>query len=334
MGSARAIYFTGPRSVDVRPEELGSPEADQIYVESELIGISHGSERIVYTGAAPTENTGETLSSLSGRLEYPLKYGYMNVGLTSDGRRLFAFFPHQDRFYCRESECLELPSSLDPENAIFLASMETALSIVHDAAPRLGERVMVCGQGVVGLLTAELLLEAGCRTVIAVEPSERRRAISGSLGCTPVAPEDARSCVAELTNGRGVDIAINLSADERALQLCLSSAADEGTVIEASWYGNRSVELSLGTDFHRRRLDIRSSQVSVLRGQLTPRWSKERRFDLVIELLERHKPKRYITHRFPLSDAGAAFELLEDYTDEVLQIVLDPSDRAVQKESR
>jgi 2-desacetyl-2-hydroxyethyl bacteriochlorophyllide A dehydrogenase len=324
MAEARAVYFTAPRSVEVRAEPVSGPDSGEVGLTSELIGISHGTERVIYDGSAPAEDSGETLSALQGSLSYPLKYGYMNVARAADGRRFFAFYPHQDRFSCSIEECISLPDELAAENAIFLPSMETAVSIVHDAAPRLGEAALVFGQGIVGLLTAQLLLRAGCSTVTAVEPSPHRREASRALGCAVVEPHEAAERVSSYTNGRGADIAVNLSADQSALQLALSAVADEGTVVEASWYGERAVSLSLGTDFHRRRLALKSSQVSQVPTALRARWSKRRRFDLVLSLLEELQPKRYITHRYPLSKAAEAFALLDEGPDDVMQIVLDP----------
>ena len=39
---------------------------------------------------------------------------------------------------------------IDPEDAVYLPAVETALSLVHDVHPRIGESVAVFGQGMIG----------------------------------------------------------------------------------------------------------------------------------------------------------------------------------------
>ena len=96
---ARALYFTEPRKVELREETLQG-RANQVLVRSRLIGISHGTEMLAFRGQLPQEMEADaSLPSLTGTLAYPLKYGYINVGQTEEGRRVFAFYPHQDLFF-------------------------------------------------------------------------------------------------------------------------------------------------------------------------------------------------------------------------------------------
>src|SRR5690606_39117716 len=63
------------------------------------------------------------------------------------------------------------------------------------------------------------------------------------------------------------DVVIDTRGSQDGLQLAVDTAATEGEVIEASWFGDRPVTLRLGAAFHSRRLAIRSSQV----GMVSPR---------------------------------------------------------------
>jgi threonine dehydrogenase-like Zn-dependent dehydrogenase len=322
---ARALYFTAPGTVEIRKEDC-RPVGGQVLVRSRLIGISHGTEMLAFRGQIPQGLEADTtLDSLSGTLKYPLKYGYINTGETESGRRVFAFHPHQDLFFAEPQQLVELPSELDFADAVFLANMETALGIVHDANPRFGECVLLVGQGVVGLLTAEILMRGGTGKVITVEPYAKRRQASEAVGCVALRPgAQLRQQILDHTDGRGADVAINVSASAEGLQLAIDNLAFEGVVIEASWYGSRQVSLDLGRDFHRKRLMLRSSQVSRIDPALTGRWDKARRLDRVLELLQAIRPSRYITHRFALGRAQEAFELLEKHPQRSIQIVLEP----------
>lgn len=323
---ARAVYFVEPGAVEVRDVEL-QPKPGEVLVESELIGISHGTEMLIFNGDIPRGLPADSsLDALSGDLEYPLKYGYINVGRREDGERVFAFYPHQNRFYARSEELTVLPEDLEAADAVFLANMETALNIVHDAHPLFGETVLIVGQGVVGLLTAAVLTHTRAVDVLAIEPCEKRREASAALGCLTFDPEqpDLASLIRDRTDGRGVDIAVNVCSSGSGLQLAIDSLAFSGTVLEASWYGSREVTLGLGTSFHRKRLTIRSSQVSTISPGLRGRWDKRRRIDVVMDLLRRIRPSRYITHRMSLEQAQEAFDLLREKPEETLQIVLEP----------
>jgi 2-desacetyl-2-hydroxyethyl bacteriochlorophyllide A dehydrogenase len=220
---------------------------------------------------------------------------------------------------------IRLPKTLPAERGVFAANLETAATVVLDAHPRLEEAVLVAGQGVVGLLVTMLLKRAGARPVIAVDLHQRRRDAAIRAGADhALAPSDELVArVLELTGGRGVDVAVEASGSPAALQSCIETAAFGGTVVVASWYGSREVTLALGGAFHRRRLRLVSSQVSTLDPTLSPRWSRERRTDLVRTMLTELPLEDLITHRFAFSAAASAYELLETKPEECLQVVLD-----------
>jgi hypothetical protein len=69
------------------------------------------------------------------------------------------------------------------------------------------------------------------------------------------------------------------------LRTALALAGDEATIVELSWYGDRTVELPLGEAFHARRLTLRSSQVGGLPLAQRARWTYARRMALALSLL-------------------------------------------------
>jgi threonine dehydrogenase-like Zn-dependent dehydrogenase len=323
---ARALWFTKPGRVELREEQL-EMETGKIMVESKLQAISHGTEMLLFGGEMPEGiEADETLKPLGGRLQYPIKYGYINTGLTRTGEKVFAFFPHQDIFFVDECDLIFLPQDISFDDAVFLAHMETAVSIIQDASIVFGDTILVLGQGTVGLLIAELLLTASMGKVLTVDRFESKIKMSRKLGCTAFSSEDPKLIdkIYELTQNRGVDRIINVSGSSRALQLGIDTAAFEGTIVEASWYGNRKVTLDLGTGFHRKRLRLNSSQVSRISPLLTGSWDKKRRIRFAIELLQQMKPAKYITHRFSMDRASNAYELIYTHPEQQLQVVLEP----------
>jgi threonine dehydrogenase-like Zn-dependent dehydrogenase len=201
--------------------------------------------------------------------------------------------------------------------------METAVNFVQDGAPLLGERVLVLGQGVVGLLTAALLAEFPLEALITADHYALRRENSPvpRASLDPLAgdfPEKARQLLPH-----GADLSYELTGSPEALNQALAHTAFSGRVVIGSWYGEKRAPLDLGGSFHRSRIRLISSQVSTLAPELTGRWDKPRRFDTAWKALERIRPEKWITHRFPLEEAGQAYRLLDENAQATIQIVLD-----------
>jgi 2-desacetyl-2-hydroxyethyl bacteriochlorophyllide A dehydrogenase len=209
---------------------------------------------------------------------------------------------------------VRLPDALEPLLGVFLANVETAVNVVIDAAPRLGERVAVFGQGVVGLLITQLLRRTGVSQIVVVEPMAQRRDLALAVGAD-VALEPG-SALSE------VDLAIEASGNAAALDAALESVAFGGTVVVCSWYGTKTVPLTLGGAFHRRRLRIVSSQVSTIDAALQPRWTHRRRLELATQLLPRLELSSLVTHRFAIDRAAEAYALVDAHADQTVQVVL------------
>jgi 2-desacetyl-2-hydroxyethyl bacteriochlorophyllide A dehydrogenase len=330
--TAQAIWFSAPRSVEIRAEAVAPPSQGELRVAAVNSAISHGTELLVYRGQVPAGITLD-LPTLAGDYTFPIKYGYACVGRVIDvgpeaggfahGDTIFCLHPHQSHFVIPSHLALRLPDELDPALGGFFANVETALGIVHDAGLRLGETALICGQGVVGLLTAQLLRKAGAGLLIAVEPNLQRAALARTLGVDVVlAPGPSLAAqVRELTAGRGVDLAIEVSGAPAALQSAIDCTAIEGTVVAASWYGTKPVSLELGGHFHRGRIRLRSSQVGRLAPELGPRWNTARRSATVLGLLPQLRLIELISHRFPLSAAADAYALVDSGAAEVVQVV-------------
>jgi len=123
------------------------------------------------------------ISSLRGGFKYPLAYGYANVGTVQEtgkdvdrswqGKLVFSFQPHSSHYVCPPDSLTIIPSTLPSETACFLPNMETAVNLVQDGAPALGERVLVLGQGIVGLFTTSLLSEFPLDALVIVDRREQ-----------------------------------------------------------------------------------------------------------------------------------------------------------------
>lgn len=150
-----------------------------------------------------------------------------NVSVSSVGSLAFAFAPHASMAIVDASSSQLVPAGIDAANATFLPAAETAISIVHDAHPRIGETVYVFGCGVIGLLVVAALRRLGLR-IEALDPDPVRRGLALTLGASTVhTPHSAPK--------RAADLAIECSGNPAALQGAIDGVMDSGRVVLASW---------------------------------------------------------------------------------------------------
>ena len=315
--SARAVTFVAPRRVELRPVDVAPPTDGQVLVRTAFSGISAGTELLAYRGELDADLAlDEAISSLSGSFRYPFQYGYSCVGRVErsaagipEGALVFVFHAHQDVLVADATDVVRLPA-VEPRVATLFPLVETALQVCLDAGPVLEQPVAVIGLGAVGLLTATLLHRAGAR-VVASEPLGWRRDIATGLGVRTVHPDQLAATLTDETGGDGVPLVVEVSGQPDALADSLPLLAHEGTALVASWYGTKPVPLPLGAEFHRRRLTLRSTQVSTIPAALSSRWDVARRREAALRLLTELPLGRLATHDFAIDDAAEAYAAVD-----------------------
>jgi threonine dehydrogenase-like Zn-dependent dehydrogenase len=131
------------------------------------------------------------------------------------------------------------------------------------------------------------------------------------LDAAAVADGGHVAAVGELTGGRGVSLVVEASGRPEALADELALLAHEGTALVCSWYGTKPVALPLGAEFHRRRLTIRSTQVSTIPSKLASRWDRQRRREAARALLSELPLEPLATHEFPFDRAPEAYAAVD-----------------------
>jgi 2-desacetyl-2-hydroxyethyl bacteriochlorophyllide A dehydrogenase len=326
---ARALQFTAPGRVDLVSVDLPAPGPSELVIRTAYSGISGGTEMLAYRGELDTTVAlDETIGSLSGTFSYPFQYGYSCVGWVEHGTRsvpvgslVFAFHPHQDRLLVAESDVVPLDQHADPRLMTLFPLVETALQLTIDAGSVFGEVVVIMGLGAVGLLTALLLRRAGA-TVFASEPRVWRRDIAASLGVTALPLNALEQTVRDVTSGQGTGLIVELSGVPAALDTALSLLSHEGTVLVGSWYGGKPVSLRLGAEFHRRRLTIRSSQVSTIPAGMRHRWDIARRRATARQLLNELPLPAVATTEYEFTDAANAYAAVDRGEPGLLHVAL------------
>lgn len=341
---ALQLWFTKPGHVEIREQRLPSLEPGQIRVKSVCSAISAGTEMLVYRGQLPADiMLDASLTALRQQTTYPLQYGYACVGSVEQvgagvdaawlNTRVFSFQPHASHFIATADQLLALPDDIEPEAAVFLANMETAVNLVLDGSPALGENVAVLGLGIVGLLLSSVLARFPLAQLLALDEISKRRNYAEWLGVhrafDPKSDEqiaalkDALRLPVDLsaTPSSGADLIYEVSGTPAALNLAIELCSYSGRIVIGSWYGSKAAPVHLGGVAHRNRIKFISSQVSSIAPELSGRWDKARRFQQAWQMIRQVKPQALISHRTPIDQAADIYKLLDQAPEQVLQAI-------------
>jgi threonine dehydrogenase-like Zn-dependent dehydrogenase len=189
---------------------------------------------------------------------------------------VFCLHPHQDYFNAPAEALTPIPDGIPARRATLAANMQTALNALWDSGAGPGDRVLVVGAGVVGLLVASLAAQLPGAEVTAFDPDQSRRPLVEALGAAYARPPDAPA---------DADVVFHTSATSAGLDTAIKCAGFEATIVDMSWYGDKPVTVNLGGAFHSRRLRLVSSQVGAVAASRRARWDHRRRNELALRLL-------------------------------------------------
>ncbi len=305
-----ALWYAEAGVADLRPA-AAVPAPGQALVRMLWSGLSRGTERLVFNGLVPASEYERMRAPLQeGAFPFPVKYGYCAVGVveaaeTPDlvGRNVFCLHPHQTRFAAPLAMLTPLPAHLPPRRAVLAANMETALNALWDSGAGPGDRIVVVGAGLVGLLVAYLAAGLPGADVTVVDLDASRRAIAESFGARFATPADFGA-------PGDADVVFHASASAPGLGVALGAAGLEARVVELSWYGEGDVAAPLGGAFHSRRLTLVSSQVGHVAPTRRPRWTYARRLGKALELLADARLEALITQDVSFEDLPEALPRL------------------------
>ena len=280
---ARSLWYAKKGVAELRTSRLTPPALGEACVRTLFSGISRGTERLVFEGSIGQGEWERMRCPMQeGAFPFPVKYGYCATGVVEDGpsdlagRHVFCLHPHQDFFNVPIAALAPIPDDVPVRRATLAANMETALNAVWDSGAGPGDRIVVVGAGVVGLLVASLAARLPGATVTAVDTDESRRPVVEALGAGFARPEHAPA---------DADVVFHASASGAGLNTAIACAGLEAAIVEMSWYGSKPVQVELGGAFHSRRLKLVSSQVGMVSPGRRTRWDYRRRLEAALRLL-------------------------------------------------
>lgn len=277
-----------------------------------------------------------TAQKVAAKLDKPIPLGYSLAGRVLEAGPEAGGFAVGDRVACAgagmanhaevnavpRNLCVRIPDAVSDEQASFVTLGAIAMQGVRQAAPSLGERVVVIGLGLIGLLSVQLLKANGCR-VLGVDPDAGRAALARDLGADIAVTDGLEAAAEQFTDGVGAD-AVIVAASSKSSAL-INQAGEisrmKGRVVVVGLVG-----MALDRDvFYRRELDLKLS-MSYGPGRHDPeyelagrdyplpyvRWTEARNMESFLHLVAegRVTPERLISHRFAISDAGDAYDLM------------------------
>lgn len=282
-----------------------------------------------------TDGVMPTVEAVFNKLDEPMVLGYCNAGTVVEatgigsgamgfavGDRVASNGPHAEFVSVPRNLCAKIPEGVSDEEAAFTVLGSIALQGVRLAMPTLGERFMVFGLGLVGLLTVQFLRASGC-PVLAVDVSDERLRLAEGFGAETVnaaSGADPASAAMAWTGGNGVDgvlIAASAKGDEivhQAAQACRKRGRIVlvGVVdlhLRRSDFYEKELTFQVSCSYGPGRYDEKYEQG----GQDYPfgfvRWTEQRNFEAVLEAMRsgQLRVKELITHRIPLNSASEAY---------------------------
>lgn len=341
----RLVRFAAPRKAEVVDVEDQAMAPREVRLTTLWSGISAGTELTAFRGTNPyLSNRWDADRRLFVAGEpthtYPLDgWGYEEVGRVTEvgydvdpalvGALVWGTWGHRSSAVRGVDWVLPrlMPEGSRDVVGVFAKIGAIALNGVLDADVHVGETVVVFGAGVPGQIAAQLARLNGARVVV-VDLLAGRRELAARLGAAHVldpATDDVAERVRELTDGRGADVAIEISGSHQALHEAVRSVAYSSRVVAAGFFQGGATPVRLGEEFHHNRVTVVGSQISGVAPALQHRWDEIRMSRTVLEL-EREgllALEPLITHRVPAEDAPHAFEMLDGAPEDVLQVVLD-----------
>jgi polar amino acid transport system substrate-binding protein len=287
---------------------------------------------------ARTEGLLQTLGAVRDKLAASQALGYSASGIVVEAGNDVAEFSAGDRVACAgvgfashaeaisvpKNLCVHLPPRVDFEEGAFGTLGAIALQGVRLAEPTLGEAVVVIGLGLLGQLTVQLLKANGCR-VFGIDLDPDRVGLANELGAEAgcVADKKSQKAVGEWTRGRGADAVLITAATDsnQPLELAGEISRLKGRVVVVGTTGlevprqsfyTRELALKISMSYGPGRYDPAYEE----RGQDYPfgyvRWTEQRNIEAFLDLVASGQINvaRLITHRFPVEDAGRAYELI------------------------
>lgn len=279
-----------------------------------------------------TEGFKPTMQAVFNKLGTPLPLGYCNAGRViavgdgvhgfSIGDRVASNGPHAEYVCIPKHLAAHIPDNVTDEQATFTVIGSIGLQGIRLCAPTLGETIVVVGLGLIGLITAELLLANGCR-VIGIDLDAAKVALAEKKGIIAINPgngTDPVKTILDLTDNIGSDGVI-ITASAKTDEIIAQSAKmsrKRGRIIlvgvvglnisRADFY-EKELTFQVSCSYGPGRYDDSYEKDGVDYPLPFVRWTEQRNFKAILDMIStaRLNVSSLITERVPLAEFGTIY---------------------------
>jgi predicted dehydrogenase/threonine dehydrogenase-like Zn-dependent dehydrogenase len=306
--------------------------------EKSLVGKARSRPDLVkqMIDKARREGLANTVQAAFNRLDQPMALGYSSAGtIVALGENMQGFIlgqrvacagggyaVHAEYNVVPRNLLTPLPENVDFESAAFTTLGAIALHGFRLAEPQIGESVAIIGMGLLGLLAAQIATAAGCN-VLGIDIDPARLSLASSLGLRAVPRVEAVDSCSAFTSNRGFDV-ILICADTSSndpVELAGAIARDRARVVATGAVGltfprkvyyEKEISFINSRSYGPGRYDLNYEE----QGNDYPpgyvRWTEGRNFEAVLDLMAKGQlqVKPLVTHRFDISEAAQAYEVI------------------------
>lgn len=261
-----------------------------------------------------TEGLLPTIETVFNKLEQPLPLGYCNVGKVIGvgsgvthfkvGDRVASNGQHAEFVSIPQNLVAHIPDNISDEEATFTVVGAIGLQGIRLTNPTMGEKIVVIGLGLIGLLTSEMLIANGC-TVIGYDLDANKIAIAkekGIIAFNPLNGNDPVKFVLDKTKNVGAD-AVLITASAKTNEI-ISQAAQMsrkrgriilvgviGLDISRAEFYEKELSFQVSCSYGPGRYDDDYEMKGIDYPLPFVRWTEKRNFETVLQLISSGKLK-------------------------------------------
>ncbi|MFN3944306.1 MAG: bi-domain-containing oxidoreductase [Allosphingosinicella sp.] len=281
-----------------------------------------------------TDGVMPTIEAVRSKLDQPIPLGYCSAGIVHEvgpgvegfevGDRVVSNGSHAEVVCVPQTLCARIPDGVSDEEAAFTPLGAIALQGIRLIQPTLGEKVVVIGLGLIGLMAVQILRANGCR-VLGLDFDPDRLAMAQRFGAE-VANAGAGDPVAaamRFTGGRGADAVLITASTSSSEPLAQAAGMSRkrgrivlvgviGSTINRADFYEKELSFQVSCSYGPGRYDPDYEDRAVDYPYAFVRWTEQRNFEAVLDLMAdgRLDVRTLISKRVPIAEANAAYESL------------------------
>ena len=322
--------LTGIQQVEVHERELHLADSE-VLVKTHLCGIC-GSDKNLYNGVVPPH--GGLNTEMRKPFVYPFFFGHEGGGevvavggrvrnfTVGDRVMVFGWVETCSTYFKALEEDLEkVPAELDMDLASLGEPIACAVFSALNSQVQLGDVVGVVGMGFAGQIIAQAAKKKGAYKTIGVDVVDGKLDLARSLGldhAINATLDDPLRAILDLTGGQGADVMVEAAGTAEAVNLCTEAVRHNGTLVFYSWV-TQDITINISR-WHNNSLQVINTGLVHHGVRQRSIWTPSALRPVIQNQID---VQSLVTHRFPLSRVGEAFQVAAN-DPSVIKVVVDP----------